>query len=85
MEGVKTKQLARLEQISGLTSAEAKQELLEAVESEMKAEASRRLWEWEPKIRAEAAERAQGILVQAIQRMCVRDYDRRHGFYSADS
>jgi ribonuclease Y len=68
LEGIKTKQLKQLEQISGLTSADAKQQLLEAVESEMKEEASRRLFEWEAKIKDEANKRAQDILTQVIQR-----------------
>lgn len=68
LEGIKAKQLKQLEQISGLTNAEAKQQLLEAVESEMKEEASRRLWEWEAKIKDEANKRAQDILTQAVQR-----------------
>jgi ribonuclease Y len=68
LEGIKVKQLKQLEQISGLTTAEGKQQLLEAVESEMKEEASRRLWEWETKIKDEASKRAQDILTQAIQR-----------------
>jgi ribonucrease Y len=68
LEGIKVKQLKQLEQISGLTTAEAKQQLLDAVESEMKEEASRRLWEWEAKIKDEAGKRAQDILTQAIQR-----------------
>jgi ribonucrease Y len=68
LEGIKVKQLKQLEQISGLTTAEAKLQLLEAVESEMKEEASRRLWEWETKIKDEASKRAQDILTQAIQR-----------------
>lgn len=68
IEELKNKQLQRLEQISGLTSDAAKSQLLEAVETEMKQEASRRLYEWEVKIREEASTRAQGILSQAIQR-----------------
>ena len=68
LEGIKAKQLKQLETISGLTSAEAKQELLDAMESEMKQEASRRLFEWEVRIKEESAERAQNILSQVIQR-----------------
>ncbi len=68
LDELKVKQLQRLEQVSGLTSAEAKQQLLEAVESEMKQEASRRLYEWEVKIKEEANIRAQDILSQVIQR-----------------
>ena len=68
LDGIKTKQLNKLEQISGLTNEEAKKQLLEALEAEMKEELSRRLWEWEVKIKEEADIRAHGILVQAIQR-----------------
>jgi ribonucrease Y len=68
LEGIKAKQLAKLEQISGLTNAEAKAQLLEAVESEMKIEASKRLYEWEAKIKEESTIRSQAILTQAIQR-----------------
>jgi len=68
LEGIKVKQLKQLELVSGLTSAEAKQQLLDALEVEMKQEASRRLYEWEAKIKEEATTRAQDILSQAIQR-----------------
>ena len=68
LEDIKAKQLARLEQVSGLTSAEAKQQLLDTMESEMKQEASRRLYEWEIKIKEEANTKAQDIITQAIQR-----------------
>ncbi len=65
---VKEKQLKQLELISGLTSDEAKQELLDNMETEMKAEAARRLHEWEKKIEAEANDKARDILAQVIQR-----------------
>ena len=65
---VKEKQLKQLELISGMTSDEAKQELLDKMETEMKTEAARRLHEWEIKITAEAEEKAQDILSQVIQR-----------------
>ena len=65
---VKEKQLKQLELISGMSSGEAKQELLENMEAEMKTEASRRLHEWETKITAEAKEKARDILSQVIQR-----------------
>ncbi len=68
LEDIKAKQLAKLEQVSNLTSAEAKQQLLDAMESEMKQEASRRLYEWEIKIKEEANTKAQDIIVQAVQR-----------------
>ena len=68
LENLKAKQIKQLEEISGLTSAEAKQMLLDNMEAEIKEEASRRLYEWEMKIKEEATLRAQDILSQAIQR-----------------
>jgi len=65
---VKDRQLKQLELISGMSSAEAKQMLLETTGVEMREEASRRLREWEAKLKVEADERAQEILSQAIQR-----------------
>ncbi len=72
LEEVRNKQLKQLELISGLSSAEAKQSLIEAMETEMQGETSRRLREWEAKLKEEADEKAQGILSQAIQR-CASD------------
>jgi ribonuclease Y len=66
--GVKDKQLKQLELISGMSSAEAKQELLERMEVETQEETSRRLREWEDKLKEEADKIAQGIISQAIQR-----------------
>ncbi len=68
LEEVRDKQLKQLELISGMSSAEAKQALIEAMEVEIQEEASRRLREWEAKVREEANEKAQEILSQAIQR-----------------
>ncbi len=65
---VKDKQLNQLELISGMSSEEARQILLENMETEMKTETSRRLHEWEAKITTEAEEKARGILSQVIQR-----------------
>jgi ribonuclease Y len=65
---LKDKQLKQLELISSMSSTEAKQSLLEAMEVEMQQEASRRLHQWEAKLKEEADEKAQEILVQAIQR-----------------
>jgi len=66
--GIKDKQLKQLELISGMSSAEAKQELLQRMEVETQEETSRRLREWEDKLKEEADKRAQAILSQAIQR-----------------
>jgi len=68
LEEVRNRQLKQLELISGMSSNEAKQTLLEAMEVEIQEEASRRLREWEAKLKEEADEKAQGILSQAIQR-----------------
>lgn len=62
------KQLKQLELISGLSTAEAKTQLLDAMQIEMRDEASRRLREWEVKLKEEADQKAQEILSQAIQR-----------------
>ncbi|MBN1367325.1 MAG: ribonuclease Y [Dehalococcoidales bacterium] len=68
LEDIKAKQLAKLEQVSNLTTADAKQQLLDAMETEMQQEASRRLYEWEIKIKGEASAKAQDIIIQAVQR-----------------
>ena len=65
---VKNKQLKQLELIADMSSTEAKQALLDAMETEIQEEASRRLREWEAKLKVEANEKAQNILSQAIQR-----------------
>lgn len=65
---IKSKQLKQLELISGISSAEAKQALLEAMEVELGEEKSRRLRQWEGKLKEEADRKAQEILSQAIQR-----------------
>ena len=68
LDELKDKQLKQLELISGMSSAEAKQTLLERMEAEIQEEASRRLREWEAKLKEEADKKAQEILSQAIQR-----------------
>jgi ribonuclease Y len=65
---LRDKELKRLELISGMSSTEAKQQLLEAMEIEIQEEASRRLREWEAGLKEEADKKAQEILSQAIQR-----------------
>ena len=65
---VRDRQLKQLELISGMSSTEAKQTLLEMLEGEMQEEASRRIREWEDKLKEESDKKAQGILSQAIQR-----------------
>jgi ribonucrease Y len=65
---LKDKQLKQLEAISNMSSDEAKQTLLDAMEIEMQSEASRRLHQWENKLKEESAQKAQEILAVAIQR-----------------
>ena len=65
---LKDKQLKQLELISGMSSTEAKQTLLDAMEIELQQEASRRLHQWEDKMKEESDEKAQEILASAIQR-----------------
>ena len=65
---LRDRQLKQLELISGMSSAEARQQLIDAMQVEMEQETSRRLREWESKLKEEADERAQEILSQAIQR-----------------
>jgi len=65
---LRDRQLKQLELISGMSSAEARQQLIDAMQVEMAQETSRRLREWEAKLKEEASEKAQEILSQAIQR-----------------
>ena len=65
---VRDRQLKQLELVSGMSSVEARQALLEAMEVEMQQESSRRLREWEAKLKEEADEKAREILSGAIQR-----------------
>ncbi len=65
---LKDKQLKQMETISGMSSSEAKQTLLDAMEGEIQQEASRRLHQWETKLKEESDMKAQEILAMAIQR-----------------
>jgi ribonuclease Y len=64
--------MQRLELISGMSSEEAKQELLRAIEDEVREEASRLVREWEARIKSESEEKAREILATTIQR-CATD------------
>jgi ribonuclease Y len=72
LEDIRTKQLQRLELISGISSDEAKQQLLQAIEEEIREEASRRVREWESRIKDEIDDKAREILSTTIQR-CATD------------
>ena len=61
-------QQRKLEEISGVTAEEAKEELIGRVESEVKHELAQRLDELETQFKEEADEKAKNILSLAIQR-----------------
>jgi ribonuclease Y len=68
LEEGKKKQIQQLEKISAMSTAEAKQALLDTLETEIRNETSRRLREWETKLKEESDKKAQDILAQVIQR-----------------
>ncbi|GAI23891.1 unnamed protein product, partial [marine sediment metagenome] len=68
LKETRDKQVKQLELISGMSSAEAKQSLIEAMEVELQEETSRRLHQWEAELKEEADKKAQEVLSQAIQR-----------------
>jgi ribonuclease Y len=65
---IRDKQLKKLEEVSNMTSSDAKKILLENMEAEMKEETARRIRDWEMTLQQQANEKAQEILSQAIQR-----------------
>jgi len=67
-EELRSRQVHEFERISGLTRDEARQELLSAVDSEIRDEAGRRVREMEKEVEASAGQRARKILATAIQR-----------------
>ncbi|MEE1169206.1 MAG: ribonuclease Y [Anaerovoracaceae bacterium] len=67
------KQVAELEKISGYTRDEAKEILLQQVESEIRVEASQLIRDIESEAKDEAEKRAKEIIVGAIQR-CAADH-----------
>ena len=66
-------QLGRLERISGMTSEEAKRELLSKLDGELSHETALKLAEYEAQFREEADAKARDILSLAIQR-CAADH-----------
>jgi ribonuclease Y len=72
LEEARGKQLEQLELISGMSSDEARNSLLEAMEGEIKEETSRRLRSWEAELKDAERKKTQEILAQAIQR-CASD------------
>ncbi len=67
------KELKILENISGISAAEAKEELISRVESEVKHELAQRLDELEAQFKEEADDKAKNIISLAIQR-CAADH-----------
>ena len=72
LQAIRAKQLAKLESVSGTSSEEAKELLLQMLREEIEEEASRQVRIWEAEIKEEADERVQNILATAIQR-CATD------------
>ena len=66
-------QIANLERIAGLTSEDAKRELVARLDDEMKHETALKIAEYEEKFRDEADARAKDILSLAVQR-CAADH-----------
>ena len=72
LQELKQKQIQQLELISRISSDEAKELLIKAVEDEVREDVARRIQEIEVQLKQEADERAREILSQAIQR-CATD------------
>ena len=72
LEEAHNKELERLETISGMSSDEAKNILLDAMTVELRDETSRRIRSWEAELKETESKKTQEILSQAIQR-CASD------------
>lgn len=68
IDEIKLQQLEKLEAISGLSSEEAKAELIARVEEEARFEAAQKLVEIENQLKEDAEEKARSIISLAIQR-----------------
>ena len=73
IEEAYAKQIELLEKISGISSEEAKEELLRKAESEISHETALKIAEYETKFKEEANDRARDLLSLAIQR-CAADH-----------
>jgi ribonuclease Y len=69
LEEAQKEQMAALERVAGLSRAEAKQELLEAVEEDSRQDMARVIRQVEAEAQEEADTRARKIITYAIQRM----------------
>ncbi len=72
IEQLRLAQQQKLEEISGITAEQAKEELIASVESEVKHDLAKRLDELENQFREEADDKARNIITLAIQR-CAAD------------
>ena len=72
VEEMRQKQQQQMEMVANMSSAEAKEFLLQRVDNEIRDEASRRVREMETAVKEESDKRARDILSQAIQR-CASD------------
>ncbi|MCL0050339.1 ribonuclease Y [Dehalococcoidia bacterium] len=68
VEKLKQEQRDQLEIVSGMSSAEARAQLLSAVESEMRDDLAQRMRQVETQMKAEADEKARVIIAEALQR-----------------
>jgi ribonucrease Y len=68
VESLKNQQVQKLEEISGMDSRQAKEELMQSLESEARHEAAKLLKQIQDEAEAEADKRAKRILATAIQR-----------------
>lgn len=73
IEELKASETAKLEEISGLTAEQAKAELVEHIEDEVRHEAAGKIIEIESQLKEDADERARQIISLAIQR-CATDH-----------
>jgi ribonuclease Y len=72
IETLRGKEVEKLEELSGITTEEARRLLLETLETEVKDDAARRVRTWENQVREDADRSAHFILATAIQR-CTAD------------
>jgi len=73
IEQIREAQLKKLEEIAGLTTEEAKDQLVAQIEDEVKHEAAMRIVEIESQLKEDVDEKAKNLLALAIQR-CASDH-----------
>jgi ribonuclease Y len=82
---IKQQQLKKLEEISQLTSADAKNILLEKMEAEMKEETARRIREWEFNLQQQANGKDPGDTLSGYSALGFRNRFRNHCIGSPDT